>query len=733
MNSRAGVTLAILFLAACRVEDSTRPRVFDLGVPSPGISDGSSGGNSEFFFYPPLTANPAGHPNFDAGGSNPGLSPYVVICELANPSDPNDCAAVVTPPGNNGGISLTYDASAESYRNNWKTSNSNLNSARLYRIEVFAVPVTNRLGVDASFINSFRYGYRDVDPDDGPPVSACAGQAFCKINNGSNVAIKVRIEQFASCPVTRTCASQFVASNQEANLQLPSGNLIQIPAQGGTNFFINFDRCSPAEEAAVDAAIDLPTFGPCFKTSTPFTGTLSDPALISICQPLDFIPAEYLAQKDQITLHHFDTGGDPDGPILGVEALPEAHYCPPTSSSHARARGPLGVLARVASGALSLFAPKPLYATTVALDVGGGGRTRVLGSLFKLALPGKFEFLNAADAVRVAGTGSVVTLQAKVTDLEGTPILGARVRWNVASSPGGGASLGAPTTVYTDASGVAQVALTLSTQPGSNIVHATGNGIADDRGNVCGAGANEPCNGPRQIGEQFGPFDPFIPLNHHLDGVLGDDAVAIATGTRLPFTVIGCAPGFGTPNAIDGVLAPGEWSCAQSVQFPVSLSGGSTTATLFWMNDATHMHFAVSVPGSGRDNSLRFDWDNNGNSAGLAQGSREVGDDIWEFKPPAGTADKYIDAKCSNSSQSGCGVTDNNHTAAGFRNDLGGVTVYELSHPLKTNEVKSGISVDIGAAAGQTLGYFITLRMGSGAQGNTQWPGFLKYRAITIK
>jgi hypothetical protein len=152
------------------------------------------------------------------------------------------------------------------------------------------------------------------------------------------------------------------------------------------------------------------------------------------------------------------------------------------------------------------------------------------------------------------------------------------------------------------------------------------------------------------------------------------------------------------------------------------------------MNDATNMYFAVAVPGTGRENSLRIDWDNNGNSAGLPQGSRQVGDDVWEFKPGTGTADKYIDAKCSTSSQAGCGSADNNQTVAGFRNNVGNMTVYELSHPLNTGETKSGLGVDIAAtAAGQKLGAFFTLRLGSGAQGNTQWPGFLKYMEIIVK
>lgn len=761
MFRRAGLFLAILALSSCRVEESTRPRTLDLQVPSLGISDGANGGNSEFFFYPPLAADPAGHENLDAGASNPGLAPYAVICKLADPTGTAYCLDDVTPLGNPGGIPLTYATGGEFYRNNWKSSESGLQVNSYYRIEVFAVPLptnldgsVNRSAVDAAFIATYRYGYRDIDPDDGPNTGACGGEAFCKIQNGSNVAIKVRIERFASCPELdeRNCASAFVPSNQETNLQQPSSNQITIPGQS-TDFFLNFDVCTAEEEAAVDAAIDLPTFGPCFKTETPFTGTLSTPAILSICQVINFVPAEYQAQKEQITLHHFDTEGGTA--ITKVEALPEAHSCPPQAAS-ATVGGPFRMLARAVRNSLaSLIHPRTLYAT-VALDVGGGGATDDLSSLFKLALPGKFEFENPADALRVALTGSAVTLKARVTDLVGNPVYRARVHWNVSSSPGspdpGGASLTPPppATGYTDANGIAQVVLNVAPLPGINIVHATGKGIADAReADALGTGCSLPpstattasCNGPRTAGPH-GPFDPFIPLNQTLDLTLGTESVQLASGTRLEFTVIGCEKGYGTPVAINGILSAGEWDCAQTQEFPVSLSGGAATATLYWMNDANNMYMAVVVPGTGRENSLRIDWDADGSSSPApAQGSRALGDDIWEVIPGASTTttDRYIDSKCLTSSQSGCGLSDGalkNQTVAGFSNNQGGNTVYELSHPLNTGDTKSGtdpLKVDIAAVDdGQTLGMYITLRLGSGAQGNTQWPGFLKYHPVTI-
>ena len=161
------------------------------------------------------------------------------------------------------------------------------------------------------------------------------------------------------------------------------------------------------------------------------------------------------------------------------------------------------------------------------------------------------------------------------------------------------------------------------------------------------------------------------------------------------------------------------------------------------MNDETDFHLAVVVPGTGRENGLRVEWDNNG--SGNADG-RELGDDVWEFEPETGPADKFVDEKCSGSSQSSCGKDDDAFggvmdTDAVFDNS-GGETVYEMSHPLTTSDMctltgrkgcSSDFPIDLDASAGDTKGLFLTLRLGRGAQGNTQWPGFLDYLMITIK
>ena len=760
----------VAFLAACQDAEQTSDSVTG---PSLDISDGTSGGNAFFFFQPPLSSGG------EFGGFNATLRPFVKICELlvdettTPPTVTNPCVADVTHNGTFGvgdpsdGLQMELLLDQQIYKVNWDPDVSTILADKFYRIEVWALPVPDRLDPDevtAEFIEDFRFGFRDVDPDDGPPVASCDGSTlFCKFNVKATLPIKVRIEDFALCPVTRSCASQFVAEGEDANIVLPSNNGLTIPGQDDTDFFLTLDECSEAEDDAVDAAIALPTFGPCFKTETNLEPgfRLATPAVVSICEALSDVDAGSLAnptvQRGLVGLHHFSDD------LTTVTALPHANLCPlpaapppPPEDGGGGGGGvasastnPITRFARaVRDGILGVAAPEPLMARMRRINRGGGGDTDDLESFFKLALPAKFEYVNAADAVQVKPVATDVTLTAKVTDLFGGPVLNAKVSWRLMNSPNDGGSLGVLTDdVLTNAQGLATVILHVAPDPGDNDVEAFGRGIADDRDDF---------NGPRDGMYDFGPFDPFEPIEWDekdgdgIDDQSDEQSVDIVENTLLPFTVTGCVQGFGTPNR-DGVIDPGEWECAEQATFPVNLSGGSTDATLFWMNDDTDFHLAVVVPGTGRQNGLRIDWDNDGDGipGGANEGAREPGDDVWEFDPDGGPADKFIDEKCSESSQSGCGKDDDAFdgamdTRAAFNNTLGGTTVYEMSHPLATGDLCSiggrkgcGVlfeqGIDLDAFAGDLKGFFLTLRLGSGAQGNTQWPGFLQYLMIEIR
>ena len=52
----------------------------------------------------------------------------------------------------------------------------------------------------------------------------------------------------------------------------------------------------------------------------------------------------------------------------------------------------------------------------------------------------------------------------------------------------------------------------------------------------------------------------------------------------------------------------------------------------------------------------------------------------------------------------------------------------ELAHPLAGDAAGE----DLVRSVGQSLGFYLTLQQGNGAQGNTQWPNFRTYEPITL-
>ena len=710
---------------------------------SPGVF------NQEVFFDSPLATSPSSQDGYEAGTFNAFLQPYVRVCELN--ADPNNYPAV--PPADEGpnpnlycmadvtpdpatypnGLPMALDVTNELYKVNFKTND--LTAGEFYRIEVFAVPVP-AASLDADFRLQFLLGHRDILPLDGPSVASCELEAVCNVNIPSNIPIKVRVENFALCPPgVDQCVTKYVDFSAGEDLTLQGGTRIDIPSQiGNEQSLLTFRTCTAAELQDVRDRTDLPVFGTCLATDTDFEGVLTPEALISICDANDFPIDEDQVwdhpQEETITLFHFsDRTGNP------VYSLPHAA---PNCLVAQEPTNPLIRFAMVVKDkVISAVVPQPLVAKKmVVLDRGGGYGTSDLNSKFTMLLPGKFEWVDLNDAERVALAGSTLPAAVKVTDLYGNPVKGATVRFD---SPTVDGSVTA-TEIITDfdrdnpdpnTDGIASVDWTIASTPKLNELFVWGRTIADN--------TSEANNGPR-TGPPYGPHDPFLALNTTFDGPSAlEQEVTIPVDpdrTGLTFTVIGCAPGFGTPDLpLNGEIGQDEWQCARHEQFPVNLSKGSTVmADLYWMNDGDSFYAAVVVPGSNRVNSLRFDWDGDGDAPIGMEGAAEEGDDVWEYDPADGGLDRYLTAKCTNSSQSSCGKNDpDNDVLGAFRNDLGGVTVYEISHPLNTGETLNGISIDLTATAGNTRGFFVTLRLGSGAQGNSQWPGFRVYRQIQIQ
>nr|NIP60835.1 hypothetical protein [Gemmatimonadota bacterium] len=235
--------LFVSFLFACQDTPTNTP---DVPGPQFDISEARFGdGNPDFFFAAPLAETPqSGDKNFDDGAANETLVPAVRVCVTAdadgddqdpevpdgNIEDHTGCVEDVTATvtGSDTGLPMTFNADTELFQVNWKTDL--LDPVKEYRIEVWALefPTEDRQDFEAITFPSdhslladqprWLFGWRDID--DSPNSASCDGtEEFCLINYGQTLPVKVRIEDFVFCPVSRNCAVQFVPSGEDAVLQ----------------------------------------------------------------------------------------------------------------------------------------------------------------------------------------------------------------------------------------------------------------------------------------------------------------------------------------------------------------------------------------------------------------------------------------------------------------------------------------------------------------------------------
>lgn len=230
MNRHRVLRLSALALAfACTDQKApTAPTgIAPPAGPSAVISDGAHGGNPDFFFLPPLVANPVNDPNYDRGKANNGLGPRlaVEVCELTAqnlnsqglPTEATDCVAgppkVKFPAGSVGVQGSDDDAF---YMVQWKPGNSNLNLAKFYRLKVLVDGSNTPLGI------------ADLDPMSNMKEwkNAKTGDAIPLLDDGT-LPIKFRIEKGALCLPGALCTSVIVTNNN------PSGSTV-VTVDGGS-------------------------------------------------------------------------------------------------------------------------------------------------------------------------------------------------------------------------------------------------------------------------------------------------------------------------------------------------------------------------------------------------------------------------------------------------------------------------------------------------------------------
>ncbi|KPJ83316.1 MAG: hypothetical protein AMS18_17585 [Gemmatimonas sp. SG8_17] len=448
--------------------------------------------------------------------------------------------------------------------------------------------------------------------------------------------------------------------------------------------------------------IDLPQFANCMEV-TPvdpgFTGLLEAGSIAASC-PID-VPAQH---HDLVQIHHLRSDGV-------VEALPNTFFPGLDCDHHALDGSATGRLMNLAQRGWSQFqkvlspwfSPPPAYAG----DRGVGGALPPGGfSPMVWALPSQmtqYEWTNP----EVGATGDTPMVKALVTDAEDNPVAGATVRFEVA--PGADGPI-APVTAVTDASGVAQAEWTLGPLGEiTALVRGNGIGIASDGAGYYVPAGDTPPGGSGVFADHTGS------VTNLGEGVLTFDAIVCEPGPAI---------------VVDGVLDDANWAAATSQGFQSNISGGEVNATLSWYNDCQNLYLSVEVEAANdKVNILGFDFDEDND------GFASLNDDVLVFDAGEPEADRFMDKhlsqKCLNSNgQSACGDLDDTNDGAGdFSQDFtAGRTYYELSHPL----MGSDPAQDFQLGFGDQIGFFVTLRIGKGAQGNTQYPDFRSYCTISI-
>jgi Tol biopolymer transport system component len=153
------------------------------------ILDGSHGGNKHFFFLPPMVSG-SQLATF-TGESDSDQSPTVVVCEWKADSD-GSCGAIVAQFGRGDGSTagdMTYDATAQQYKVNWKTDQCTngpctLDVSKTYRLRVL--------------IGAYEIGHADLDVvSNGSELKNVLTGEYIGLVDGRTLPIKFRIEKGA--------------------------------------------------------------------------------------------------------------------------------------------------------------------------------------------------------------------------------------------------------------------------------------------------------------------------------------------------------------------------------------------------------------------------------------------------------------------------------------------------------------------------------------------------------
>jgi len=158
------LVLTSVVLTTC--EDEVPMTAPEVTPPSFAISDAlHSDGNPDFFFLPPLVADPSDHEEFDPEGFDGTQPAEVTICVLSG----DDCGAIIaeysmeTGPGSE---TVRVSETDQLYIVNWRTDEADLEETETYRVTVLVAETPLRYADVKAYANAqaARPAYPDMKP-----------------------------------------------------------------------------------------------------------------------------------------------------------------------------------------------------------------------------------------------------------------------------------------------------------------------------------------------------------------------------------------------------------------------------------------------------------------------------------------------------------------------------------------------------------------------------------------
>jgi len=447
MKRAVAPCLALAIAVGCRDQQSVTspkpPRI------SADISDGAhGGGNPNFFFLPPMVAQPS-----FSGTFNPNLGPVVQICTLKATTTGTVCDPAITPinPG-------AVQVATPEYHVNWNTGATNVSTSSTYRIQVFAA---NEL-----------LGFADVQPvTNGSALKNLRTGDIIGLVDGRTLPIKFRIESGALCFMSTDCGEgtvgpaggTIVSQNTLAGVQVPAGALANT-----VTVLVSQSSIGPC------LPVDLFQSGNCYNFVTSPPGQFLSNVTVAICVDVESFGSIPTAEKRWLILHRLDFVENQ--PVVTPLPNASAAFLPCDASetvgalpSQLRGVDRWLALAKASSRqVVRFFTPQKAYA----FHLGVGGSTCCFSQI-GWALPGIMT-KNTGDG-QTGVSGAVVPTPPSVIlrDSGATPIAGETVTFSVGS--GAGSITGA--TQVTNSSGIETVgSWTLGSADGANTLIATSNG-----------------------------------------------------------------------------------------------------------------------------------------------------------------------------------------------------------------------------------------------------------------